>query len=66
MDRAKLTVERVVERVGFLGILACASVIRSGSKVHCHFRCFSFLEISDNDIGHVVSLWFIAFFLRSR
>ena len=25
-DRAKLAIERVVERVGFLGILACASV----------------------------------------
>lgn len=26
MDRAKLAVEKIVERVGFLGILICASV----------------------------------------
>lgn len=26
LDRAKLSMEKVVERVGFLGILACASV----------------------------------------
>lgn len=26
LDRAKVAMERIVERVGFLGILACASV----------------------------------------
>lgn len=42
LDRAKVSMERVVERIGFLGILACASV----SKLKCTLfsndinRCF--------------------------
>lgn len=32
LDRAKVAMERIVERVGFLGILACASVSFSSSN----------------------------------
>lgn len=34
IDRAKLSVEKLVERVGFLGILACASVSER-KKTYC-------------------------------
>lgn len=32
LDRAKLSVEKLVEKVGFFGILACASVSSFGSR----------------------------------
>lgn len=48
LDKAKLAVEKLVERVGFLGILACASVSVPGllpflsapgsSAFHCFKR----------------------------
>lgn len=43
MDRAKLGVERMVERVGFFGILACASVC---AYADYHSLPFTFLSNS--------------------
>lgn len=42
LDRAKLSVEKLVERVGFMGILACASVSEQcGTLVYvCYLSAF--------------------------
>lgn len=39
IDRAKLSVEKLVERVGFFGILACASVSEWKEKTDCFLFC---------------------------
>lgn len=39
IDRAKLSVEKLVERVGFFGILACASVSKWMRKTDCFLFC---------------------------
>lgn len=47
LDRAKVSMERVVERIGFLGILACASVSKPKLVLfpnNIHNRFYSFLD----------------------
>lgn len=46
IDRAKLSVEKLVERVGFFGILACASV--SSVKI---FACIRNLGLSRSKLN---------------
>lgn len=47
MDRVKIIMESVVERVGFFGILACASV-STANAFGFHFKITKYFMISDS------------------
>ena len=40
LTRAKKAVHRLVQRVGFFGILLCASVSSADSSAQCHLVCY--------------------------